>query len=552
MDFLEDFSFIERYDTLVEEADSGEKKYVLRGVFGKYGIANKNKRIYPREVMEQCVNDLQPIIKIRGFAGELDHPCLKRNDFDVLTKNGWKPFKELKKGEEILSFDENNCIVPNKIEEIIDKPFKGKIYNFKGRNINSEFTGTHRFYLEDKYGKRVISTVKEIFDNRTKFNKHKIIKLGNWVGEDKDYISIPGTDIVKEPLTLNTKDFMAFMGIYLSEGSIKHTRKTDNFICIHQNEGLIADKIRKLLNKLPFEYKEYQNKRSKNISITFTIIDERLNSYLRILGNCYTKYIPYELKQLDAPYLEELIEWFILGDGRDQRHYEDSNRRNIFSVSKRLIEDLHELVIKCGGSGNWTEHESAKDYMFAGHLIEAKNKKTLYQLNISTTKGIYLDERFLKITEEDYNGNVYCLTVPNGNFYMKQDGKAFLTGNSTPKMNIGEISHYITKLALAEDGAVIGEIVPSSLPAGEKLKCLMRDHARLGVSTRGLGKVKPHNGSLGEGLVEVQPGYRMKAIDIVWDPSAEAYPEQVVESTDSGIILASTVNFRKVWENCFG
>ena len=42
--FLEDFSYIERYDVLNEGKEGG--KYLLRGVFSRVDHPNKNKRIY--------------------------------------------------------------------------------------------------------------------------------------------------------------------------------------------------------------------------------------------------------------------------------------------------------------------------------------------------------------------------------------------------------------------------------------------------------------------------------------------------------------------------
>lgn len=125
----------------------------------------------------------------------------------------------------------------------------------------------------------------------------------------------------------------------------------------------------------------------------------------------------------------------------------------------------------------------------------------------------------------------------------------------TPKINMDKISHKITKLAIAEDGAVVGEIIPAG-PRKRELINLMEDGIRLGVSTRGVGAVKPYNGPLGEGLLEVQPGFQMKAIDIVFDPSAGTYPEQVLESTEyeeeRRILLAVPSNFKAIWDDVFG
>jgi len=227
--------------------------------------------------------------------------------------------------------------------------------------------------------------------------------------------------------------------------------------------------------------------------------------------------------------------------------------RNLFSVSKRLVEDLHEILIKTGGSGNWTEIKPENDYMFADHLIEVANKQVLYQLNISTTKGIYLDKRFLSITEDDYKGNIYCITVPAGNFYMKQNGKSFLTGNSSPKINVNKISHKITKLEMMPDGAVIAEMVVLDTTEGLELQNLIRGGVHLGVSTRALGGVKPYHGELGEGLVEVLPGLNFKAIDVVFDPSAgeDGRPDFVNEDVINEDVQEEKKVFSSVWGDMF-
>lgn len=119
----------------------------------------------------------------------------------------------------------------------------------------------------------------------------------------------------------------------------------------------------------------------------------------------------------------------------------------------------------------------------------------------------------------------------------------------TPKVNVRGISHIITKLAIAPDGAVLGE----AEAIDDHLQKLMEKRVRLGVSTRGLGKVESYNGPLGEGFVMVQPGYEIKAIDIVYDPSQSSFPNYVKEDVEERkIVIGSTKKFRKIWEDIFG
>ena len=125
----------------------------------------------------------------------------------------------------------------------------------------------------------------------------------------------------------------------------------------------------------------------------------------------------------------------------------------------------------------------------------------------------------------------------------------------TPKININKISHKITRLKMAPDGAVLAEMVVLDTDEGRTLKKLIDGGVRLGVSTRGLGGVKPYNGPLGEGCVEVQPGFKMKAIDVVFDPSAgtDGRPNFVTEDTnENSIATEDTANFKRVWDDVFG
>jgi hypothetical protein len=120
--------------------------------------------------------------------------------------------------------------------------------------------------------------------------------------------------------------------------------------------------------------------------------------------------------------------------------------------------------------------------------------------------------------------------------------------SNRPQIDLTLASHKITQFTLTEDGNMIGEIVPLSTTKGRELNALLKDGVKVGVSTRGTGSVKPYTGHLGEGLVEVQQGFRMFAIDIVSDPSAGTFPDMVVESAPE---IITGVPFKRVWALSF-
>ena len=186
---------------------------------------------------------------------------------------------------------------------------------------------------------------------------------------------------------------------------------------------------------------------------------------------------------------------------------------------------------------------------------------TILQEGKNAAKKFLLRGVFARAGKPNLNKRIYPKVVMEetlqglSNIIKKRGFVGELDHPASPKVSVKGISHVITNLQLAPDGAVLGEAEALDTDPGVQLKKLMEAHIRLGVSTRGTGEIRPYRGQeFGEGLVEVQPGYKMRAIDIVFNPSAGAYPNYVVEDIDpkTGILLGSTSSFRKVWEDVFG
>ena len=58
-----------------------------------------------------------------------------------------------------------------------------------------------------------------------------------------------------------------------------------------------------------------------------------------------------------------------------------------------------------------------------------KDNRGDYRLNISDYTGTSFDVED-KIKEVPYKGTVWCLSVPQTNFMVRRNGKAFISGNS--------------------------------------------------------------------------------------------------------------------------
>lgn len=490
------------------------KDLFIEGVFSTADVMNNNGRRYPRKVLEREINRVMELVESKRLFGELSHPECVLGDTEILTSSGWKEIKDINDDEIVATLNTNTKEIEyQKIVRKISSPYKGKMCRFKGRQINMLFTPTHRQLLINRCEKPYFITSDEILKESNSSIDHSYIpKVGTWIGVEQDVMVLKGLEKVYSSnfkhnvdVTLSMLTFVRFLGIWLAEGSV--TKNGKNRICIYQNDGPKADLIREMLKEFPEEMTWHESKHDKRI--VFSLSDGRLANLLKPLGICYTKYIPEFVKQLSTKYLEELLFWFGLGDGRGFLDESDV-KKDIFSTSERLIDDFHEIAFKCGISAKKSVEYCTTDYTFADRIIKAENKQPLYFLKILSTKGIYTDRRFLTVTEEDFDGMVYCVEVPNKNFYVRNNKSvSFFTGNS-PSINLDRVAILTTSLKW-EDSSVVGRAKVLDTPTGNIAKVLIKE-GNLGISSRGLGTVNEENNFVNE-------DFNLICYDLVGEPS---------------------------------
>jgi hypothetical protein len=524
-------SFAVSRDVINEMTNNGGP-FVVKGVLQRANAKNQNGRIYPKAILErEAVKYTENFIKQRRALGELDHPECYQIGTEIFTQYGWKDLRNVNVGDLIPTLNTNtNTIEYNPIERVINEPYKGKMISIKGKNIDTCVTPNHRFVLKNKNGEFVEKTAQELLDisNITK-NSHLSIPVvaENWNGIQYDFYKIDAVNIdeiagnqsldykIKQTTALNLdiNAWFSFLGFYLAEGHCTNRETDDGYgIYITQNKGEIANKFREILKKLSPEL-TWNEWNKGDDAITFNTSDARLWTYLSKLGNKYTKYIPDDIKNASADLLQNLYDWFLNGDGCVVGEYE---RTSIFSVSKKLMEDFYEIVLKLGMSAVIKEQITTEDYMFAGRLIEAKNKSPLYRLWIKSSHAIHLDFRFIKIEEVDYDNTVHCVTVKNGTFYCRYNNKSFWTGNSSV-VNLQNVSHNVLEVHWEGDD-LVGSVEILTTPSGNILRELFKSSINVGISSRGIGSVKR---KMAESADEVQEDFELIAFDFVSNPSTQ-------------------------------
>ena len=167
-------------------------------------------------------------------------------------------------------------------------------------------------------------------------------------------------------------------------------------------------------------------------------------------------------------------------------------------------------------------------------------------------KQYFIEGIFMQSEQKNKNGRIYPKEVlqKEVNRYVKEyvePKRAFgeLGHPDGPTVNLDRVSHMITELV--EDGKnFIGRAKILDTPNGQIVKSLIDEGARLGVSSRGMGTLKPDK----KAQIVQDDFYLATAADIVADPSApNAFVEGIMEGVewvwDNGLLKAQDVERAK-------
>lgn len=511
--------------------------FIVSAVFQKADTKNANGRIYPRNILEREIENYQTKITERRALGECYTPDVK-----ILTEEGWKPLADVKEGENILTLNvETQEIEINPILHKIEYDYDGEMIRIANRQFNDLVTPNHKYPVFNRHDNfHCFATATDIFNKTVKDQSHSYIpKKAKWFGKQNEFYTIKGIvapsrnnqrfhSNCTEDLVIPMQSFMKFMGIYLSEGDCG---KNGYAVRVHQVKEDNCKKIQELFDELKEAGLDYSiTIRKTDNKKVFTIRDPRLHAYVSRLGNCYTKYIPVDIKQECSESLKCLYDWFVMGDGRI-KDYDSTTHKTItddvFSVSEQLVLDLNEIQFKIGCCGHYSVDAARKDRYIGDRLIESSHSKPLHFSYRSTTKGMNLDPRFVKMSKEQYSGKVMCVEVKNHTWYVLSNGKPHWTGNcnhpDNSTVDLGRISHNITELHW-EGKTVVGKLelnltrgfikhgICSSL--GDTVANLILNGYKIGVSSRAIGSVEQKMGTLFVG-----DDLEIISWDIVADPS---------------------------------
>jgi calcineurin-like phosphoesterase family protein len=330
-------------------------------------------------------------------------------DTEILTKEGWKKYNEIKIGKEVATYNmKKHRIEYQPLLNIIKYNYKGKLYHFSREGkIDILSTPNHRHV---------------VFSRRTKSNHNPArIKLSYNIN-DSDLILL-NTDKWNYPILYQFKSpaWAELIGFIIGDGYCEWNKNELKSINIHQKRGWRTYiYLPKLLKKCNLLY-TIKGKRSKYPTFRISYVPEQNKEFITfITNNVANKKLNQLLISLPKKQLKGLFKGLIASDG----HCYSSNFYQFYQKDYNNILFFEELCLRLGLS-------------FATHKRKNsgfKPNEWYYYVNIRRNQKVQATSKKSKTI--NYDGLVWCPEVQNGTWVAKRNGTAFVTGNCHTKWQI--------------------------------------------------------------------------------------------------------------------
>ena len=337
--------------------------------------------------------------------------------------------------------------IPEKYHEY---DYNGELCTFKGRHYDIAVTSNHTMLASmrkwnvnsEKYDHLGWEGVRA--DNIIENSRFKCFV--EWEGHTPTQLPYKHKE---ESLLakLSLDDYLQFIGYYLSEGGLKIDNGVINAVSMSQKQDSSSfNSMRESMLKVSSKIQESEDSRSDPSCWMFYINDSK---FAREIADIYgksalEKKVPRWIMGLPKRELFIFLNALMEGDGNVRFSGGGNPRYKYTTVSKHLADAVQEIVFKLGYSPKC--HKT---------VIDKDNCNDIY--NISWCESLKC-QKFVSVKDRNigrmqYDGKVWCFTVPNGYFITRRNGKIGIQGNSGKVLTISNEFEFINQEIL--DGMMI-------------------------------------------------------------------------------------------------
>lgn len=426
------------------------------------GVSYKKDNVSSKRV-ETCIkNGHWSVIEFAHIIFEVkgvSRACYDK-ETEILTESGWKYFKDVTIGERVLTFNpEKKKAEFQPVKDIIQYKYNGDMHYYHSQPVNLLVTPNHQMWIK-KYDVRTpvdfnLVPSEDINIQRFYFDKcmqYKDIVSSDFILPEVSYFrkNNQGGTFLKTlpPRRLNRKDVMKFLAWFISEGSMRYSKKD------HTWRISISQLKKKNYPNIEYAFSSCGLAPTRNFQRKNGILEQtgyKCGSYQwgEFLQKCgkgaSNKRLPFDnlFEEFDAETAKIFIDEYMLGDGSIDKN----GCGKIYTSSPILADQLFTLCYMAGYTATKTVREERVGMVHAGPNGEPiRNNLPAYVLYVSL-KGKKNYKPLIKKKNNfnlvDYHDMVYCVTVPNHIIFVRRSGKAIWCGNCTHQLVRHRLNSYI-------------------------------------------------------------------------------------------------------------
>lgn len=380
---------------------------------GKYDRRASKKDIRPEHQNESYLDALvstaseylKPYAKLLTVRGQGNHECVDP-ETEVLTRQGFIPIAQVTTDMEVAQLH------PITAEMLFVKPIRTHEYDYSGELVKIERRGLDMLLTPNHrvaYYSQKNSDLKWMYASE--------------LGGKGQALVIPtcGVENIKEEYPISD-DKLKLAAWAITDGSL-----STGTLCIYQSKPIMIERIEQLLTSLGIKFshgiRESKVTHIRGVELKkkplpqhdFRIAKESWESLN--LGVETKKKLPDWVWKLSERQFDLFLEELILGDG--SHHKSQVTSMMLYGV-KELLDSVQSIAV-CRGYRAMLSSRKRNEVDSYWCLNIVKRSKT----TLRTTEA----------QRVPYEGKVYCLTTPSGNFIARRNGKVFATGNSAIQKN---------------------------------------------------------------------------------------------------------------------
>ena len=333
--------------------------------------------------------------------------CFNENT-ELLTDKGWLNIKDITTDDNCLSREPNSSKLEYKKVVKTHQTKSQRMFYYKSKMLDFSITDDHNMFVNKKLGR--IGNRKDLFvkpKDLDNYNFQFINAGGIWNG-------VTPTKMHVGEFEVDTLLFMYLLGIFFSDGSVNKQKS----VTIVQKKPKIVEKIRENLDKLGLPYSEYLS--NKNGVSTF-YFKKSWSTYFEQFYLKKERKIPREILNFGTDALEKLLEGILDGDS-------DNERRRVYTGSMTSVNDIQEILYKCGFASNYKIMKPKNSKLSCGRVIVGNE---YYVVNILKTEYLDASEKNAHFVDEEKD--VYCVTLEEWHTVLtRQNGKVIWLGQCDP------------------------------------------------------------------------------------------------------------------------